>query len=87
MEKLCLPWLLQTEAVRKQLESGNVVLLSNLGYSAAGEVLNCDTYTVATRAAVDLQVHKGHKAGRVERRHLGLVTREGVVALITQTCS
>ncbi|GAB4815046.1 hypothetical protein N2152v2_002092 [Parachlorella kessleri] len=48
----------QTEAVRKQLESGNVVLLSNLGYSAAGEVLNCDTYTVATRAAVDLQADK-----------------------------
>ena len=46
----------QTDAVRRQLDAGNIVLLSNLGYSAAGEVLNCDTYTVATRAAVDLQV-------------------------------
>ena len=57
--------LLQTEAVRKQLESGNVVLLSNLGYSAAGEVLNCDTYTVATRAAVDLQVNRVRDIRRV----------------------
>jgi acetylglutamate kinase len=48
----------QSEAVRRQLDSGNVVLLSNLGYSAAGEVLNCDTYTVAARAAVDLQADK-----------------------------
>lgn len=52
-------YILQTDAVRRQLDSGNVVLLSNLGYSAAGEVLNCDTYTVATRAAVDLQVRAG----------------------------
>lgn len=46
----------QTDALQRQLDNGNIVLLSNLGYSAAGEVLNCDTYTVATRAAVDLQV-------------------------------
>jgi len=48
----------QRDAVRYQLDSGNVVLLSNLGYSAAGEVLNCDTYTVAVRAAVDLNADK-----------------------------
>jgi amino-acid N-acetyltransferase len=48
----------QRDAVQKQLDSGNVVLLSNLGYSAAGEVLNCDTYTVAVRAAVDLGADK-----------------------------
>jgi amino-acid N-acetyltransferase len=48
----------QRDAVKKQLDSGNIVLLSNLGYSAAGEVLNCDTYTVAIRAAVDLGADK-----------------------------
>ena len=48
----------QTDAVRAQLDAGSVVLLSNLGYSASGEVLNCDTYTVATRAAVDLDADK-----------------------------
>lgn len=36
---------LQTDAVKRQLASGCVVLLSNLGFSAAGEVLNCDIYT------------------------------------------
>ena len=35
----------QADAVRRQLSAGCVVLLSNLGYSAAGEVLNCDIYT------------------------------------------
>lgn len=54
----------QTDALRKQLDAGNVVLLSNLGYSAAGEVLNCDIYTVATRAAVDLQVGRRRPGGR-----------------------
>ncbi|KAL4423548.1 hypothetical protein ABPG77_006571 [Micractinium sp. CCAP 211/92] len=48
----------QSEAVRRQLGLGAVVLLSNLGYSAAGEVLNCDIYTVAARAAIDLHADK-----------------------------
>ena len=48
----------QRDAVKKQLELGNILLLSNLGYSAAGEVLNCDMYTVAVRAAVDLNADK-----------------------------
>lgn len=49
---------IQRDAVRYQLQAGNIVLMSNLGYSAAGEVLNCDTYTVAVRAAVDLKADK-----------------------------
>jgi len=40
-----LPVPVQSDAVRRQLNSGCVVLLSNLGFSAAGEVLNCDIYT------------------------------------------
>lgn len=48
----------QAEAVKHQLMNGNVVLLSNLGYSATGEPLNCDIYSVAVRAAVDLNADK-----------------------------
>ena len=49
----------QVEAIKRQLDANHIVLLSNLAYSAAGEVLNCDIYSVATRAAVDLQVSYG----------------------------
>lgn len=49
---------IQSEAVEYQLQNGNVVLLSNLGYSASGEPLNCDIYSVAVRAAVDLNADK-----------------------------
>ena len=48
----------QRDAVKYQLDIGNVILLSNLGYSTSGEVLNCDTYTVAVRAAIDLEADK-----------------------------
>lgn len=48
----------QAQPVWRQLAAGNVVLLSSLGYSAAGEVLNCDIYTVAARAAIDLAADK-----------------------------
>ena len=49
---------MQADAIRKQLNAGNVVLLGNLAYSAAGEILNCDCYSVATQAAIDLQADK-----------------------------
>ena len=48
----------QADAVRKQLNGGHIVLLGNLAFSAAGEVLNCDCYSVATQAAIDLQADK-----------------------------
>lgn len=48
----------QADAIRKQLNGGHIVLLGNLAYSAAGEVLNCDCYSVATQAAIDLQADK-----------------------------
>lgn len=37
---------------------GNIVLLTNLAYSAAGEVLNCNIYDVATHAAIELGADK-----------------------------
>ena len=48
----------QADAIRKQLNGDHIVLLGNLAYSAAGEVLNCDCYSVATQAAIDLQADK-----------------------------
>lgn len=48
----------QHEALHQQLDLGHVVLLSNLGYSASGEVLNCNTFDVATHAAVELKADK-----------------------------
>ncbi|KAK9916644.1 hypothetical protein WJX75_005288 [Coccomyxa subellipsoidea] len=48
----------QADAVRQQLELGHVVLLSSLAYSAAGEVLNCNSYDVATHAAIELAADK-----------------------------
>ena len=45
-------------ALRARLEAGDVALLSNLGYSAAGELLNCATWEVAAHAAAALQADK-----------------------------
>ena len=41
---------MQTASIARQLDAGAVVLLSNLGFSAAGEVLNCDIYQVCMSA-------------------------------------
>jgi amino-acid N-acetyltransferase len=48
----------QTDAIKRQLDAGAIVLLNNLGYSAAGEVLNCNIYDVALGAAADLMADK-----------------------------
>ena len=47
----------QSTEIQDQLSRGHLVLLSNLAYSAAGEPLNCNTYDVATHAAIELKVH------------------------------
>lgn len=49
---------IQSDAVKHQLDHGNIVLLSNLGYSTTGEPLNCDCYSVSVRAAIDLNADK-----------------------------
>ena len=46
------------DAIQQQLDSNNLVLLSNLGYSTAGELLNCNTFDVATHAAIELKADK-----------------------------
>lgn len=48
----------QADSLKQQLDQGHVVLLSSLAYSAAGEVLNCNSYDVAVHAAVDLKADK-----------------------------
>ena len=45
-------------AVRMRLAMGDVVLLSSLGFNAAGEVLNCQAYDVAVSVAIDIGADK-----------------------------
>jgi hypothetical protein len=42
----------QTEPIRAQLEAGNIVLLTNIGISASGELLNCNVYDVSALTVV-----------------------------------
>lgn len=49
---------MQVDAIKQQLDIGNVVLLTNLAYSPAGEVLSCNIYDVATHAAIELDADK-----------------------------
>lgn len=37
----------QSGAIAQQLQAGNIVLLTNVGVSAAGELLNCNIYDVS----------------------------------------
>jgi len=47
-----------TEAIIDQLDRGALVLLGNIGYSPAGETLNCSVFDVAVKAAEGLQADK-----------------------------
>lgn len=49
---------IQREAIKRQLDAGNIVLLTNVAISVSGELLNCNSYDVATHAAVELQADK-----------------------------
>ncbi|KAI4330733.1 hypothetical protein MLD38_028991 [Melastoma candidum] len=44
--------------IRERLDGGCIVILSNLGYSSSGEVLNCNTYEVATACAMAIGAEK-----------------------------
>ncbi|GAB2282718.1 Probable amino-acid acetyltransferase nags1, chloroplastic [Dionaea muscipula] len=44
--------------IRERLDAGCIVVVSNLGYSSSGEVLNCNTYEVATACALALGAEK-----------------------------
>lgn len=47
-----------TDAIRVQLDQGNVVLLSPVGYSPTGEAFNLSAEEVATEVAIALQADK-----------------------------
>eukprot|EP00268_Persea_americana_P061353 TRINITY_DN7742_c0_g1_i3.p1 TRINITY_DN7742_c0_g1~~TRINITY_DN7742_c0_g1_i3.p1 ORF type:complete len:620 (-),score=131.31 TRINITY_DN7742_c0_g1_i3:257-2116(-) len=44
--------------IRERLDGECIVILSNLGYSSSGEVLNCNTYEVATACALAIGADK-----------------------------
>eukprot|EP00210_Caulerpa_lentillifera_P000269 g262.t1 len=46
------------ESISEQLRDRNIVLLDNLGYSANGGVLNCNSYEVGLHTAVQLKADK-----------------------------
>jgi amino-acid N-acetyltransferase len=48
----------QRDAIEQQLSLGNIVLLSNLGYSPTGEVFNLSAEEVATETAIALDADK-----------------------------
>ncbi|KAI3669749.1 hypothetical protein L6452_41131 [Arctium lappa] len=44
--------------IRERLDNDSIVILSNLGHSSSGDVLNCNTYEVATACALALEAEK-----------------------------
>ncbi len=49
---------IDTQAIRSQLELGNITLLSPIGYSPSGEAFNLHAEDVATEAAIALKADK-----------------------------
>lgn len=46
------------DSINQQLNEGHIVVLNNLGYSAGGDVLNCNSYEVACMTAKALHADK-----------------------------
>ncbi|XP_072973055.1 probable amino-acid acetyltransferase NAGS2, chloroplastic [Typha angustifolia] len=44
--------------IKERLDRECIVVVSNMGYSSAGELLNCNTYEVATACALAIEAHK-----------------------------
>jgi len=63
-----------SEAILAQLESNNIVLLSNLGYSATGEVFNLTAEEVAAETAIALDADKL----LIYSKESGILDKEGV---------
>jgi len=49
---------IQGDNIEKQLKEGNIVVVSSIGFSAVGEVLNCNYQDVASHAAIALKADK-----------------------------
>ncbi|XP_074570632.1 putative amino-acid acetyltransferase NAGS2, chloroplastic [Curcuma longa] len=48
---------IDASSIKERLNS-DIVIVSNMGYSSAGEVLNCNTYEVATACALAIEADK-----------------------------
>ena len=46
------------DSMHRRLAQGDIVLLTSLGFNAAGEVLNCQCFDVALATAIDLKADK-----------------------------
>ena len=46
------------DSIHRRLAQGDIVLLTSLGFNAAGEVLNCQCFDVALATAIDLKADK-----------------------------
>ncbi|KAL6656871.1 hypothetical protein ACP70R_004651 [Stipagrostis hirtigluma subsp. patula] len=44
--------------IRERLDNDSIVVVSNMGYSSSGGVLNCNTYEVATACALAMEADK-----------------------------
>ena len=46
------------EEIKEHLDRDNIVLVNNIGYTASGELLNCNAYHVAAETAISLKADK-----------------------------
>jgi amino-acid N-acetyltransferase len=80
----------EVDAIRKQLDNGNIVLMSSLGYSPTGEVFNLTVDDVACATAIALKADKlliyGNEAGILDQdgERISKLSAEEAQALIKQ---
>ncbi|MES2626868.1 MAG: amino-acid N-acetyltransferase [Pseudomonadota bacterium] len=80
----------EVDAIRKQLDNGNIVLLPSLGYSSTGEVFNLTVEDVASNTAIALKADKlliyGNEAGILDQdgERISKLSAEEALALIKQ---
>jgi amino-acid N-acetyltransferase len=80
----------EVDAIRKQLDNGNIVLMSSLGYSPTGEVFNLTVEDVACATAIALKADKlliyGNEAGILDQdgERISKLSAEEAQALIKE---
>jgi len=80
----------EVDAIRKQLDNGNIVLVSSLGYSPTGEVFNLTVEDVACSTAIALKADKlliyGSEAGILDQdgERISKLSAEEAQALIKE---
>src|SRR5690606_8693592 len=80
----------ESEAIRRQLDNGNIVLLSSLGYSPTGEIFNLTVEDVASSTAIALKADKllidGNVAGILDQdgERISKLSAEEAMALIRE---